>query len=113
MPNPADRRSQAVGEGKQYGRINASRSGRRWQGEVVRISGRDLESAWLEPRFMALGERREACARTCMSRGANIQPLITFPFWAADRRRLAPVWDDLLRSLRLGEYIALPVQRGG
>ena len=81
--------------------------------KVVYSKRGDLEIAWLETRFVDPGEKREARSRTCMARRGNIQPLMTFSFWPEDATRLEPVWDELLRSLRLGEYIAMPVQRGG
>jgi hypothetical protein len=75
------------------------------QGEVVYVKRPDLELAWVETRFIDATERREACSRACLARGANIQPLITFDFWLDDAERLTPVWDEVLRTLRLGEYV--------
>lgn len=81
--------------------------------DIVYVKRKDVEIAWLETRFIDPGEHREACSRTCLARRGLIQPLMTFSFWPEDRERLEPVWDEILRSLRLGEYIALPVRRGG
>lgn len=81
--------------------------------EIVYAKRGDLELAWIETRFIDPGEHREACSRTCLARQSGIQPLFTFSFWPEDSARLAPVWDELLRSLRLGEYIAAPYRRGG
>ncbi|HZS00928.1 MAG TPA: hypothetical protein VFE37_19570 [Chloroflexota bacterium] len=70
----------------------------------------DLEIAWLETRYIDPGERREARSRTCVARRGLIQPLFTFAFWPEDARRVLPAWNELLRSLRLGEYVAFPLQ---
>jgi|SRR5579875_2219287 len=72
-----------------------------------------LEIAWMERRFTDSTEQRMAHSRICVARHGDIQILITFNFWPEDAPRLGPVWDEALRSLRLGEYMALPVERGG
>ena len=76
--------------------------------EVVSIVRPDMEIAWRETRFVDEGEKREAISRSCIARGSNLQPLITFDFWVDDAPRLYPVWDELLRSLRLADYVADP-----
>ena len=67
-----------------------------------------LELAWIETRWIDPGENREAHTRTAIARGSHIQPLFTFDFWADDARRFVPVWEHLMRTLRLGEYIENP-----
>jgi hypothetical protein len=54
-----------------------------------------------------------AGARTCVAWRGEIEVLITFSFWEEDAARLTPIWDEALHSLRLGEYMAPPVERGG
>lgn len=83
------------------------------RGEIVQVKRGDLEIAWLETRFIDPGEQREACSRTCLVRRSHIQALLTLSFWPEDSDRLAPVWDEILRSMRVGEYIAAPYRRGG
>ena len=78
------------------------------RGEVVTVKRPDMELAWRETRFLDEKERREAISRSCVARGSNLQPLITFDFWVDDAPRLYPVWDELLRSLRLGDYVDDP-----
>lgn len=78
------------------------------KGEVVTIDRPDIEIVWRETRFIDEGEQREAISRSCIARGRNLQPLITFDFWVDDAVRLYPVWDELLSSLRLGDYIEDP-----
>lgn len=79
-------------------------------GDIVHITRPDLELAWTEHRLMDPGEHREACSRSCLVRGAGVQVFITLDYWPEDARRLAPAWDELLRSLRLGEYVDDPTQ---
>ena len=78
------------------------------KGEVVSIVRPDMEIAWRETRFVDEAENREAISRSLVARGSNLQPLITFDFWVDDAPRLYPVWDELLRSLRLGDYVEDP-----
>ena len=63
-----------------------------------------LELAWRETRYVDPGENREAHSCTLVARGADIHAVITISWWPEDAARFAPVWDELLRSLRLGEY---------
>ena len=83
------------------------------RGDVIYKRRRDLEYAWRESRFMDPEEERPAYSRTCVARGSNIQPLITFEFWPEDRERLVPVWDEVVRSLRLGQYVKDPTRGPG
>jgi hypothetical protein len=80
------------------------------QGEMHEVRRPDLELAWTEVTFIDPAEGREARSRICLARGSNIQPLITFDFWADDAARFAPVWDEVLRSLQLGMYIEDPTR---
>lgn len=81
------------------------------QGDVVYVQRPDLEYAWIETRFIDPNEQREACSRACLARGANVQPFITLAFWPEDTERLNPVWDEVLRSLQLGQYVKDPTHR--
>lgn len=81
------------------------------QGEIVQVQRPDLEMAWVETRFIDPVEKREACSRSCLARGSNIQPLITMDFWLDDTEKFTPVWDEVLRTLVLGDYIEDPTRR--
>ena len=83
-------------------------SGTLARSEVVAIERPDMDLAWRETRFVDKNEQREAISRSCVARGRDLQPLITFDFWVDDAPRLYPVWDELLRSLRLGDYVSDP-----
>ncbi|HEY7060269.1 MAG TPA: hypothetical protein VII06_02235 [Chloroflexota bacterium] len=78
--------------------------------EPVYLKRGDTEIAWMEVRYVEPEEHREARSRTCMARRGLIQPLFTFAFWPEDARRVLPAWNEMMRSLRLGEYVAMPVQ---
>jgi hypothetical protein len=42
-----------------------------------------------------------------------VQPLITMDFWESDLERVGPVWDEVLRSLKVGLELTPPGKRGG
>lgn len=77
-------------------------------GEMVQVRRPDLELAWREGTFIDPNEQRLAHTRACMARAGGILPLITFEFWADDLERLDPVWNEVLRSLRLGQFVKDP-----
>jgi hypothetical protein len=86
-------------------------------GPMREILGRDpvsqtlrtgLEIAWTETRWIDPGEGREARSRLLLARANHIQPLITLDFWADDASRLDPAWKELVRSLRVGEFVSDP-----
>ena len=81
------------------------------RGEIIHVQRPDLELAWTESRFIDPAERREACSRACLARGSNVQPLITMDFWPEHADRFGPVWDEVLRSLQLGQYVKDPTRR--
>lgn len=81
------------------------------RGETICRRRPDLELAWTEVLFVDPNERRQACSRACLARGASIQPLITMDFWLEDKERFAPVWAEVLRTLQLGVYVQDPTRR--
>jgi hypothetical protein len=74
-------------------------------GPVKQVIRPGVELVWRETRYLDPGEQREACSRTCLARGAGRFVLFTMSFWPADSARWIPVWNELLRSLRMGEYV--------
>ena len=81
------------------------------RGPITEVRRGDLELAWREFGFVDSAANREARSRICIARRSNLQCLITFDFWATDLPSCDPVWDTVLATLELGEYIADP-QRG-
>ncbi|MGI8566550.1 MAG: hypothetical protein ACR2LZ_08735, partial [Pyrinomonadaceae bacterium] len=77
-------------------------------GEVISVRRVDLRLVWTEFCFQDLVENREAHSRVCIGIGNNVQCLITMDFWPEDRARATPVWDEALRTLKLGMYVSDP-----
>jgi len=80
------------------------------RGKMTYIPRGDVEVAWIEIQFIDQAEDREAHSRLAIARGQNIQALITFDFWAEDAAHLEPVWDEALRSIRLGREVFDPTK---
>jgi len=80
------------------------------KGEIIPFPRQDVEVAWREVYFYDPQEGRHAFSRLAIARGASLQALITFDFWADDAPRLRPVWDEVLRSVQLGRYIDDPAR---
>ena len=64
----------------------------------------DLEVVWRETRYVDPEEKREACTRNCFGRRVGIHVLISFSNWPEDVEEFTPAWEEVLRSLRIGEY---------
>ena len=79
-------------------------------GPIVEDRRGPMELAWREMRFVDPKEQREAFSRLCLARQGPIQALITFEFWESDAARYRPVWDTVLETLRLNDYIADPTR---
>lgn len=77
-------------------------------GDVITVPREDIELVWAEFRFTDPVEQREALTRMSIGRGVAIQTLITFDFWPEDREKLDPVWDEVMRSLELEQYVSDP-----
>jgi hypothetical protein len=75
-------------------------------GEVHYEKRNDCEVAWREGRRVEDG--RDAVTRSCIARGGVSLPLFTMDFWLDDFDRFSPVWDEVLRSLRIGDYVKDP-----
>lgn len=67
-----------------------------------------LEIVWTEVHWVDPEEKREARSRHLLARSKNIMPFLTLDFWPEDAGRLNPVWKELVRSLRVGEFVADP-----
>lgn len=68
------------------------------------------EVVWVETRFVDPEENREAISRTGMARDPKNHLVMTLSYWPEDAERLAMVWDEILATLRLGEYIRDPTR---
>lgn len=80
------------------------------QGPLQRAEREDLELVWSEHRFLDEAEQREAYSRMALARGWDVQTFLTLDFWVDDAPRLLAMWDELLRSLQLGQTIEDPTR---
>jgi hypothetical protein len=72
--------------------------------EIAEVRRDGLEFAWIEVRYVDAQSKREAFSRLGIGYGSGVHCLMTYDFWADQSERLAPVWNDVLRSLVLGGY---------
>ena len=70
-----------------------------------------MDVAWTGKRYIDPKENREACSRTLIARQWNIQPIITYAYWADEATKATRAWDVMLKTLVLGDYIEDPTQR--
>ena len=81
-------------------------------GQIVEERRPELDLAWAEMRFIDPNEQRPARSRCCLARANLVQPLITMDMWEADLDRFGPVWDEVLRSLKVGIELPGPPRVG-
>jgi hypothetical protein len=70
----------------------------------------DMELVWSETKFLDPNEKREAFSRHAVGRGFDVHVLMTLDYWADDRKKLLPMWNELMRSLQLGRVIQDPTK---
>ncbi|MCC7022933.1 MAG: hypothetical protein IT338_08905 [Thermomicrobiales bacterium] len=85
---------------------------------ITHVLRPNLEIVWTESRYVEKVEQREARSRHLFARGRgtppgeaqprDILPFVTMDFWPEDAPRCNAVWKELVRSLRIGEYVADP-----
>jgi hypothetical protein len=78
--------------------------------EPVLVRRPSLTIAWNETLFLDPAENREAYTRALLAHGSLVQTFITMDFWVDDTARATPAWDEILRTLRLGQYVKDPLQ---
>ena len=71
----------------------------------------NLEAAWLEVDFIDPNEDRKAHSRICLARGPGVYTFITIDFWSEDYSQANRVWNGVLGTLKLGEFIQDPTRR--
>ena len=79
-----------------------------WRGPVRRELRQNMEIATTEVRFIDPVEKREALGRACIARAKTVQTYITMDYWPEHAEKFEPVWDTVLRTLRLAEDIKDP-----
>jgi hypothetical protein len=75
------------------------------RGLVQQISRPGLEGVWRETRYFDPDEHKEAVSFCILAREGGIHIFITLSFWPEEIETCRQVWDEVLRSLRLGEYV--------
>jgi len=76
--------------------------------DLCQIRRPSIELAWVEFQFTDLDLKHEARSRLCFARGAGVSALITLEFWQEDSERFIPIWDHVMNTLSLGEFILNP-----
>jgi len=76
--------------------------------EVVHQRKHSLELAWVEFQFNDSQLKHDARSRFCVARGSGICALVTFEFWQDDIDQFEPVWEHLMKTITLGEFILDP-----
>lgn len=75
------------------------------RGPIESLARPGLEGVWRETRFVDPEERREAVSRCILARDSGIHIFITLSFWPEEEAACQPMWEEVLRSLRIGEYV--------
>ena len=76
--------------------------------EVFHERRGSMELAWVEFQFTDPELKHEARSRFCFARGSGLYALVTFEFWQEDSERFTPIWDHVMNTLTLGEFILDP-----
>ena len=78
------------------------------QGSPYAMQLPNLDMAWLEMEYIDPEGKRPAFTRFCLARGSGVTAYITMDFWPEDADKAKAAWDDVLGSLRLGDYLEHP-----
>lgn len=78
--------------------------------KAIEFTRPHARGAWLELRFIDANEHREAHSRICRAMSSNVLALVTFDFWEADAAAMTPVWDAVLETMVIGQYIEDPTR---
>ena len=68
----------------------------------------DHDLALLDLAYIDPIEKRPAHSLFCLARGAGVHALISLDYWPEDAATALAVWEDVLGSLRLGQYLEHP-----
>lgn len=83
--------------------------GTQWDGVLHRVTRPDVQIVWAHMTFTDPESKRAARSRLCLSRARGIQPLITMDYWDDQAKVYEPVWDHVIKTLR----VAAPVDVSG
>jgi len=80
-------------------------------GPAVEVKHPRQDLVWSETNFPDPENGRLVRSRTALGRYSNIQIVLTLDFWADMSAQFGKVWDEILRTLILGDYVEDPTQR--
>ena len=66
------------------------------------------ELALLELEYIDPVEKRPAHSLFCLARAGGVHALISIDYWPEDSKTALAAWEDVLGSLRLGDYMEHP-----
>ena len=74
----------------------------------------DCDLVTLRGTFIDPNEKRLAFSHACLGYNNFIMPFITYVYWADDQGRFGPIWEEVLRSMRIGEAVTFrgPLEPG-
>jgi hypothetical protein len=76
--------------------------------EIQRIERPPLQLAWIQLRVFDESDQLESCTRMCVARSGCTQAVILLEFRPEDEIPVFSVWQTLLSTLAVGDYIADP-----
>lgn len=79
-------------------------------GEIVSAKKDKIDYAWRQMQFVDPKEHREAYSRLLVARQETVQALITMEFWVDQTKKYSPIWDTIIETLHLNDYIADPTK---
>lgn len=80
-------------------------------GPVIEVKNPRHDLAWSETNYPDPENQRMVRSRTALARYSNIQIVLTLDYYDEFSARFGKVWDEILRTLVLGDYIEDPTQR--
>lgn len=80
-------------------------------GPVQQFKNPRHEIVWSQTEYPDPENHRLVRSRTALARYSNIQMVLTLDFYADLSARYGKVWDEILRTLVLGDYVEDPTQR--
>ena len=80
------------------------------RGPIREARRRDLELVWQQLECMDPGENRKSFSRHCLARGPRNHAFVSLDFWPEDTGLANRVWNDMLASLKIGDYIEDPTK---
>jgi hypothetical protein len=67
-----------------------------------------MRFAWVQSKYHDPDNGRLICSRSLMAFGNNVHVVITYDCWDDEVEKFEPVWKTLLKTMRLGEFVADP-----